>query len=92
MASDLGIADRVTFTGWLAADAASQRLRAADVFVYPSLREPGGTVVLEAMASGLPSIVADWGGPGEYIADGTGLRVSIESSEASTSPTEQGCG
>jgi glycosyltransferase involved in cell wall biosynthesis len=79
MAADLGIAERVTFAGWLGAAEASSRLRAADVFVYPSLREPGGTVVLEAMATGLPSIVADWGGPAEYVVDGTGLRVSVES-------------
>ncbi|MFL6240669.1 MAG: glycosyltransferase family 4 protein [Actinomycetes bacterium] len=81
MADDLGVADRVEFVGWVDAAEASKRLRAADVFVYPSLREPGGTVVLEAMASGLPSIVADWGGPAEYVSDGTGLRVGIESPE-----------
>jgi glycosyltransferase involved in cell wall biosynthesis len=47
--------------------------------VHPSLREPGGTSVLEAMATGLPCIVADWGGPAEYIEDGTGIRVSVAS-------------
>jgi glycosyltransferase involved in cell wall biosynthesis len=79
LATELGIADAVDFRGWLTKPEVSQRLREADVFLYPSLREPGGTVVLEAMATGLPSIVADWGGPAEYIADGTGLRIDVSS-------------
>jgi glycosyltransferase involved in cell wall biosynthesis len=79
LAKRLGVADRVTFAGWLTKPEASARLRDSDVFVHPSLREPGGTSVLEAMATGLPCIVADWGGPAEYIEDGTGIRVSVAS-------------
>ncbi len=78
----LGVANRVTFAGWLTKPDASARLRDSDVFVHPSLREPGGTSVLEAMATGLPCIVADWGGPAEYIEDGTGIRVSVLSRES----------
>jgi hypothetical protein len=78
----LGVADRVTFAGWLTKPDASARLRDSDVFVHPSLREPGGTSVLEAMATGLPCVVADWGGPAEYIEDGTGIRVSVASRES----------
>ncbi len=81
LARRLGVADRVTFAGWLTKPEASARLRDSDVFVHPSLREPGGTSVLEAMATGLPCIVADWGGPAEYIEDGTGIRVSVASRE-----------
>jgi len=79
LAAELGVADAVDFRGWLSKPEVSDRLRKSDVFLYPSLREPGGTVVLEAMATGLPSIVADWGGPAEYIADGTGLRIGVSS-------------
>ena len=79
LAADLGVADVVDFRGWLTKPEVSERLRQSDVFLYPSLREPGGTVVLEAMATGLPSIVADWGGPAEYLADGTGLRIDVSS-------------
>jgi glycosyltransferase involved in cell wall biosynthesis len=79
LATELGVADAVDFVGFLTKPEVSKRLREADVFLFPSLREPGGTVVLEAMATGLPSIVADWGGPGEYIADGTGLRIDVSS-------------
>ena len=81
LAEDLGVSEAVDFRGWLGKSEISDRLRAADVFLYPSLREPGGTVVLEAMASGLPSIVADWGGPAEYVRDDTGIRVDVSSPE-----------
>ena len=79
LVTELGVADAVDFVGFLGKPEVSRRLRESDVFLYPSLREPGGTVVLEAMATGLPSIVADWGGPAEYIADGTGLRIDVSS-------------
>jgi glycosyltransferase involved in cell wall biosynthesis len=49
--------------------------RAADVFVFPSYREPGGTVVFEAMGHGLPLVVSDLGGPGNAVDDTCGIRV-----------------
>jgi glycosyltransferase involved in cell wall biosynthesis len=49
------------------------------VFVLPSLREAGGAVVLEAMATALPVIVADRGGPAEIVDDASGIRVDATS-------------
>jgi glycosyltransferase involved in cell wall biosynthesis len=77
-ARHLGVAQRVTFHGWRSLRESSDLLRAADVYVLPTLREPGGISVLEAMASGLPCVVADWGGPAEFVGD-TGLRVGVTS-------------
>lgn len=68
----------VHFSGWQSKEETSQILRKSDVFVFPSLREPGGTVILEAMASGLPCVVADWGGPSEYVTEDTGIRISVQ--------------
>ncbi len=46
----------------------------ADMFVFPSLTDTLGQVVLESQASGIPVIVADQGGPKEVVDDGaTGL-------------------
>jgi phosphatidylinositol alpha 1,6-mannosyltransferase len=46
----------------------------ADVFLFPSTTETLGNVVLEAMASGLPTVVVDRGGPQDLVEPGeTGL-------------------
>jgi phosphatidylinositol alpha 1,6-mannosyltransferase len=42
----------------------------ADVFVFPSTTETLGNVVLEALASGVPSLVSDRGGPQDLVNDG----------------------
>ena len=76
MAHRLNLQDRVNFAGWASAEQAVIRLRQADVFVMPSLREVGGLVLLEAMAVGLPVITTDWGGPAEHVTDETGIRVA----------------
>jgi glycosyltransferase involved in cell wall biosynthesis len=72
-------ADRVEFAGWVNRATGMERLRAADVFVLPSLRECGGNALLEAMAVGLPCIGTNWGGPGKYLDDTCGVRVEPDS-------------
>ena len=49
----------------------------ADVFVFPSIRESGGLVVAEAMASGLACVVADHGGPSNILTDRAGIKIPI---------------
>ncbi len=39
----------------------------SDVFIFPSVTETFGNVVLEAMASGLPCVIADGGGSKDFI-------------------------
>jgi glycosyltransferase involved in cell wall biosynthesis len=54
---------------------AAELLKDSDVMVLPSMRECGGAVVLEAMASGVPVIATDWGGPADYITGDTGILI-----------------
>jgi glycosyltransferase involved in cell wall biosynthesis len=62
IAARLGVADRVEFAGWV--DAARRRtlLVSSDAFVLPSHVEGVPVALLEAMASGLPSVVTPVGG------------------------------
>ena len=62
-----GIVEKVTFTGFIP-DAEAQRLyEVADVYVLPSVSEPFGISVLEAMTSGCPTIVSKTTGVGEAL-------------------------
>ena len=71
----LGLTAHVQFHGFMPQSAAADVLRNSDIMVLPSMRECGGAVVLEAMASGVPVIAAKWGGPADYITEGTGVLV-----------------
>ncbi|MCC3438590.1 MAG: glycosyltransferase family 4 protein [Microcoleus sp. PH2017_29_MFU_D_A] len=77
----LGQEARVVFSGWLSQDRCALKLQQADVLVLPSLREPGGAVVMEAMAVGLPVIATNWGGPMDYIDSSCGILVEPASKE-----------
>jgi glycosyltransferase involved in cell wall biosynthesis len=56
---ELGIADRVVFTGFVPDEDLPHLYAGADFFVYPSLYEGFGLPVLEAMASGTPVITSN---------------------------------
>ncbi|CAI7625350.1 unnamed protein product [Penicillium bialowiezense] len=71
-----GVRDRVIFTGFMTGDALSKAYASADLFLHCSVTETFGLVVLEAMASGVPVIARDQGGPSDIIQHGsTGYLV-----------------
>jgi glycosyltransferase involved in cell wall biosynthesis len=74
---DKGLTDSVTLVGNIAHTQLQDRLAAADVFAFPSIREFGGAVILEAMAVGLLPIVVDYGGPGEMVTPTVGYKVPL---------------
>jgi glycosyltransferase involved in cell wall biosynthesis len=55
------------FTGTLSPDDVAVAMASADIFVFPSLTDTAGNVVLEAQASGLPVLVSLTGGPRENL-------------------------
>jgi D-inositol-3-phosphate glycosyltransferase len=76
--------DRVHLTGFIPDADLPDYYRAADVFVLPTRTAEGfGLVLMEAAASGVPSIATDSGAPREVIEDGvTGLLVPPGDPEA----------
>jgi glycosyltransferase involved in cell wall biosynthesis len=59
MAKKLGIEKSTIFTGEIPHENVSQFLAGGDIFAYSSLSETQGLVTLEALASGLPTVVTD---------------------------------
>ncbi len=82
LASRLGIADRLVWTPWSSRPEIFAKMRQSDVFLFPSLRDGGGAVVVEAMASGLPVVCLDVGGPGFHVDDRWGVKVAPGRPEA----------
>ena len=71
------LGNAVEFPGWVAHEKVRGHLSKARLFAFPSVREFGGGVVLEAMALGLAPVVLDYGGPAELIPDGCGTIVPM---------------
>lgn len=73
----LGIEKAVTFCGWVGHPEVFSRLRSADVFVFPSVRDNGAGVVFQALACGAVPVVADFGGPGDIVHPEVGYKVPL---------------
>jgi len=74
LATKLGVADRITWTGMISGAVKWGALRSAEMFVLPSHQENFGVVVSEALAAGVPVLISDkvniWR---EIKADGAGI-------------------
>lgn len=74
-AEALGVSEAVTFHGWVSPEECPRLLAQADVLLFPSVFDCGGAAVLEAMSLGLTVVALDWGGPSDYLAEGSGVLV-----------------
>jgi glycosyltransferase involved in cell wall biosynthesis len=75
------VAGKVHLRGWVDHRQVHQCLSEADILGFPSIREFGGAVVLEAMAVGVVPIVVDYGGPAELVTPSTGYLLPLGSRE-----------
>jgi glycosyltransferase involved in cell wall biosynthesis len=83
LVTDLGLSNRVEFTGWLNNQEIQTLAAKCSIGIFPSRIESFGLSVVEAMATGLPVIAARGGAVLENIEDGvTGTLVPVNNSDA----------
>ncbi|MGR3504398.1 MAG: glycosyltransferase family 4 protein [Paracoccaceae bacterium] len=76
LTNELGLTNHVTFHGFQPQSVCADIMSKGDALVLNSLRECGGAVILEAMATGLPVVGSAWGGPLDYITTESGILVN----------------
>lgn len=74
--ADLGLGERVRFAGVRSRAEVAEAMRAAHLFVLPSLYENAPVVLIEAMASGLPAVATRVGGVPEIVDEDAGVLVA----------------
>lgn len=72
---ELGIGDRVEFTGRYAQRDAPAIFRRAHLLLHTKVKDPCPSAVVEAMACGLPVVYAASGGTVELVGDEAGIGV-----------------
>lgn len=73
LCAQFGLEERVRFIGWV--EEKQKFFHDIDIFCLPSLHEPFGIVLLEAMAHGLPIVSSLSEGPREIGTDGIDMRL-----------------
>jgi glycosyltransferase involved in cell wall biosynthesis len=76
-----GLKGRVSFIGAVNHAQMVDELEHADIFVFPSIRDTSGAIVLEAMAMMLPVICLDHQGSALMVGDDCGLKIPVGNSE-----------
>ena len=82
LASSLMIEHALDWVEWVDHSKLSELYAAHDVFLFPSLHDSGGIVVLEALSYGLPVVCLDLGGPAVIVNDGCGVVLSTRGKSA----------
>jgi glycosyltransferase involved in cell wall biosynthesis len=77
LAERLGVSQHCKFLGWLPLHEAMEQSAWADVFVFTSLRDTSGNVMLEAMSRSVPVITFDHQGAGDIVTETSGIKIPI---------------
>lgn len=78
VADEAGVKDCVEWLSAVPHENIQQEYERNVAFVFPSLHDSGGMVVLESLAAGLPVICLKLGGPGEIVTPACGFRIEVQ--------------
>jgi len=81
LARALGLEKRVRFFPWAKRENILAEMKSCDCFLFPSLYDGGGAVVVEAMAAGVPVVALRSGGPAFHVQDEWGILVEPKDPE-----------
>jgi glycosyltransferase involved in cell wall biosynthesis len=81
LANSLDLSDHVRWMGWQPRSEVLELYSSHDLFLFPSLRDTAGMVILEAFANGLPVVCLDLGGPGVLVNNTCGRVIDASGSE-----------
>jgi len=76
---ELGVTDQVEFLGRVAHERIKLLFQNSDAFVFTSLRDSFGSVVLEALAHGLPVVALDHQGVAAFVPDDAAMKIPVRS-------------
>ena len=77
IAQEEQLAGKITWMPWVDKAELSGIYNSHDCFLFPSLHDSGGLVVLEAMRAGLPVVALKLGGPGVIVNDQAGYAIDV---------------
>ncbi len=69
--------NKVFILGNIKRDSLINEYQSADIFCLPTLRENGGTAILEAMSCGLPVVTSNYGGPAFSVTEECGIKIEM---------------
>lgn len=73
----LGLSENIIWINWLPQEQLKRLYQNNDLFMFPSLHDSGGMVVLEAMINGLPVLSFNLGGPGYFNNNDIGWVLDV---------------
>lgn len=77
LAANFGIDENINWIDWLPRGELQKVYKSNDVFIFPSLHDSGGMVVLEAMQQGIPVVCFNLGGPKIFVDNSVGNKVVV---------------
>lgn len=84
LAQQLNVADKLKWVDWVSKDELNAVYDEHDIFLFPSLHDSGGNVVLEALSHSLPVVCLNAGGPPNIIDTTCGIAIDVDNADGDT--------